>query len=118
MNWKDILFYDLDLNDMDFTALNFEDNVKGFGKDVKDWHVYNHIKSEVQKFRVTIPLLQDLRHPSMRERHWRELRLKVTNAGKEDFDETSDDFNMDLIFRLNLLDHQDTIIDIADRAQR
>jgi len=47
MNWKDILFYDLDLNDMDFTALNFEDNVKSFGKDVKDWGVYNHIKSEV-----------------------------------------------------------------------
>jgi hypothetical protein len=41
----------------------------------------------------------------MRERHWRELRLKVTNAGKEDFDETGYDFNMDLIFRLNLLDH-------------
>ena len=54
----------------------------------------------------------------MRERHWRELRLKVTNAGKEDFDETGYDFNMDLIFRLNHLDHQDTIIDIADRAQR
>ncbi len=57
MNWRDILFNDLDLNDMDFTALNFEDNVKAFGKDVKDWGVYNHIKSEVQKFRVTIPLL-------------------------------------------------------------
>ena len=90
---------------MDFTALNFEDSIKAFGKDVKDWGVFNHIRSEVQKFRVTIPLLQDLRHPSMRERHWRELRLKVTNAGKEDFDETSDDFSMDLIFRLNLLDH-------------
>jgi hypothetical protein len=47
MNWRDILFNDLDLNDMDFTALNFEDNVKAFGKDVKDWGVYNHIKSEV-----------------------------------------------------------------------
>lgn len=46
----------------------------------------------------------DLRHPSMRERHWTELRLKITNSGKEDFDENSEEFNLEQIFRLNLLE--------------
>lgn len=97
-------FYDLNLNDLDFEALNFEDQIKNLSKEVRDWGVFNHIRSEVQKFRVTIPLLIDLRHPSMRERHWTELRLKITNSGKEDFDENSEEFNLEQIFRLNLLE--------------
>jgi len=40
-------FYDLNLNDLDFEALNFEDQIKNLSKEVRDWGVFNHIRSEV-----------------------------------------------------------------------
>jgi dynein heavy chain len=50
----------------------------------------------------------------MRERHWRELRSEV----KEDFDETNDEFTLEKVFSLGLLQHQEKISILADNARR
>jgi len=49
----------------------------------------------------TTPLINDLRDESMRDRHWKELRIEV----KEDFDEHSVDFTLEKVFQLNLIQH-------------
>lgn len=48
----------------------------------------------------------------MRERHWKELRFEV----KDDFDETSEEFNLEKLFTLNLLMHQEKINEMCDNA--
>lgn len=50
----------------------------------------------------------------MRERHWKELRFEV----KADFDETGDDFNLDKLFTLGLLNHQEKIYELVDNAKK
>ena len=106
--FKEITFYGLDMEKMDNDAEDFQDKVKGLVRmptsgghtsEVRDWGVFNHLKNEIDKFRATMPLLVELRAEAMRERHWKELRFEV----KDDFDEQSDEFNLERVFGLNLL---------------
>ena len=50
----------------------------------------------------------------MRDRHWKELRFEV----KDDFDETSEEFTLEKVFSLNLLNHQEKIMELADNARK
>jgi hypothetical protein len=55
--------------------------------------------TEIQKFIDMCPLIESLQHESMRPRHWKDIRLEV----KDDFDESAEEFNLDRIYSLNLL---------------
>ena len=49
----------------------------------------------------------------MRDRHWKDLRAEV----QEDFDETSPDFTLQVVYNLNLIDHTDAIQKITGDAK-
>jgi len=112
--WKDTRIYDLELEAMDDCAIDFQQRYMGFDRDVREWQVYNFMKTDIEKFRKTIPIIMDLRDDAMRERHWKELRYEV----KVDFDETSDEFNLEKIFSLNLLNHEEKISELAENARK
>jgi len=61
-----------------------------------------------------MPLILELQDPSMRERHWKELRFEV----KDDFDENGDDFTLEKVFSLNLLNHQEKIYELGDNSKK
>lgn len=61
-----------------------------------------------------MPLILELSDPAMRERHWKELRFEV----KDDFDETSEDFTLEKVFSLNLLNHQEKIYELGDNSKK
>jgi dynein heavy chain len=86
---------------MEDSAADFQGRYDNFGKEVKEWGAFTYIKSEIDKFRNTLPLLGELRNDAMRDRHWKALRVEV----KDDFDETSDEFNLEKVFSLNLFAH-------------
>jgi len=84
-------------------------------KEVKEWGVFTHIRQSVDKFRKLMELLRDtLLKKSIRDRHWKELRIEV----KEDFDEQSEDFTLEKVMSLNLLNHQGMILEIGDNADK
>lgn len=121
--FKELKFYDLEMETMDNDAEDFQDKVKGLVRmptsgghtsEVRDWGVFNHLKTEIDKFRATMPLLVELRADAMRERHWKELRFEV----KDDFDEQGDEFNLEKVFSLNLLMHQEKVNELADNAKK
>lgn len=113
-SWKDIRFYDLNIEQMDEEAQDFQDKVKSLSREVHDWGVFHFLKNDIEKFRATMPLIQDLRDDAIRDRHWKELRFEV----KDDFDETSDDFTLERVIHLNLLSHQEKIMELADNARK
>ena len=88
--------------------------VESLSKEEKKWKVYEVINERIYTFMNTLPLITSLRDESMRDRHWKELRIEV----KEDFDENSPEFTMEKVFYLNLLQHQDKIADICGNAVR
>ena len=57
--------------------------VEQLSREEKKWKVTEVINERIYTFESTIPLIQYLRDESMRDRHWKELRIEV----KEDFEE-------------------------------
>jgi len=95
-------------------STDFQFKYKGLDKEVKDWGVFLFLKNDIEKFTKTLPLIQELKDESMRERHWKDLRFEV----KDDFDETSEDFNLEKVLSLNLLAHEEKILELTDNAKK
>jgi len=110
--WKVINFHELDFRTMEDTANDIIFKVNQLSKDEKKWKVTEVIHERIYTFLQTIPLIASLRDKSMRDRHWKELRVEV----KEDFDENSAEFTLDKVFSLNLLQHQEKIEEICSHA--
>ena len=112
--WKDINFYDLDLEDMDETACIMVNKVQNLEKEERKWKVTEFLVDKLRTFRDTLPLITDLRDESMRERHWKELRIEV----KEDFEETDPGFTLEKCFDLQLINHIEKISDLTLNAKK
>lgn len=112
--WKQEKFYELNIDMMDDRAVEFQENIKGFDKEVRQWGVYDYLKNKIDQFRSAMPLIMDLRDEAMRDRHWKELRFEV----KEDFDEASEDFILEKIFELGLNNHAEKVAELADNARK
>lgn len=111
--WKEISFYDANFEELTEEALDFKSMIdQKIHKDVREWGIYNYQKTQINLFSDTCNLLKDLQTPAMRERHWKELRFEV----KADFDENADDFNLEKLFTLSLLSHQEMIAELVSNA--
>jgi dynein heavy chain len=67
----------------------------------------------VKNFLSTIPLVSDLRHPSMRPRHW-DMLMELTGV-KFVID---DKFKLEDLIRLELHKFEDDVGEIVNRAQK
>ena len=54
-------------------------------QDKSDWTICESLKSRIDTFKRTMPLIQDLKNPAMRDRHWQQLKQEV----QKPFDHTS-----------------------------
>ena len=43
----------------------------------KNWEICDSIKSRIEQFKRTMPLIQDLKNPAMRDRHWAQIKSEV-----------------------------------------
>jgi len=111
--WKHINFTDLDFKEMEEASSETLFKVNQLNKEEKKWNVSETIHDRIYTFLNTLPLITSLRDESMRDRHWKELRIEV----KEDFDENSPDFNLEKVYSLNLLQHQEKIEEITSHAR-
>ena len=99
---------------MEDTSSEIIFKVNQLSKEEKKWKVSEVIYDRIYVFMGTIPLITMLRDESMRDRHWKELRVEV----KEDFDENSNEFTLEKVFSLNLLQHQEKIEEICSHARQ
>ena len=99
---------------MDDRASDIIFKIQALPKEERKWKVTEFINEKISVFMNTTPLINDLRDESMRDRHWKELRIEV----KEDFDEHSVDFTLEKVFQLNLIQHSDKISDLTSNAKK
>jgi dynein heavy chain, axonemal len=111
-DWKAGEFRTLRVETMDDAAQKFSRRVTKLGKEIKSWLVWQSLKETVEKFKTMMPLIQDLRSPALRERHWSQLMEEV---GKT-FDYNSADFNLERIFSLGLDQHAELVANISGSA--
>jgi len=96
-----------------------EDQVKKLMKTLKDMKVdkkanaYNGILDEIKKWLNFLPLIQELRDPSMRERHWDSIREKVQVQFVID-----ENLYLKNIYELNLNKYKEDVEEITDQARQ
>ena len=115
--WKDIQFYDLKTDDMENRAeeLIYQvSEIEKQSKEVRSWPLTESLKTRIKEFQDTKPLIQDLQHPAMRERHWNELRHEL----KEEFREKDWGFTYEKVMSLQLTTHMDKIQELTENARK
>lgn len=50
------------------------------GRDMKKWKIWETMREKVEQFRQTMPLIQDLKNPALRQRHWDALRSEASST--------------------------------------
>lgn len=113
-NWKNGQFQDLNVEEMETVAGNYSKKVGKLGRDIKRWKVWESMKAELDSFRETIPLIQDLRNQALRPRHWAALQDRV---GAE-FDPRSPSFTLNEVVKLGLNQHAEFIGELSANANK
>eukprot|EP01048_Picozoa_sp_COSAG05_P013037 COSAG05_NODE_1351_length_5113_cov_3.061827_1_plen_1457_part_00 len=87
--------------------------VKALDKYVKNWDCYHGLEDSVKNMITALPLVEELKNPSMRDRHWKQL-MRATNRSF-----TMDkNFSLGDLLNLQLFDFVEQVADIVDRAQK
>ena len=111
-SWKTGKFGELDVEELENVAGN--PGVGKLGRDIKKWAVWGAMKTELDKFRDTTPLIQDLRNQALRPRHWTALQEKVGAT----FDPKDPSFTLNEVVKLGLENHAEFIGDLSSNANK
>ena len=82
---------------------------------IGSWKTWKVAREIVENFRATVPLINDLKNPAMRPRHWTQLKETIDN---HDFDPYGDDFTLESIEKLELYKFAEQISEISGNANK
>ncbi len=88
-------------------------DIKLLNKAVRNYDVYRMLEDAIKAMLTSLPLVQDLHHPAMRDRHW---RLLMQTTGKHFV--MDDRFALGDLLALELHNYVDACSEIVDRAQK
>eukprot|EP00201_Polytomella_parva_P017476 CAMPEP_0175071536 /NCGR_PEP_ID=MMETSP0052_2-20121109/19298_1 /TAXON_ID=51329 ORGANISM="Polytomella parva, Strain SAG 63-3" /NCGR_SAMPLE_ID=MMETSP0052_2 /ASSEMBLY_ACC=CAM_ASM_000194 /LENGTH=4543 /DNA_ID=CAMNT_0016338719 /DNA_START=12 /DNA_END=13643 /DNA_ORIENTATION=- len=88
-------------------------DVKTLNKAVRNYEVYRLLEETLKAMLTSLPLVQDLHHPAMRDRHW---KLLMTTTGK--YFVMDEKFCLGDLLALELHNYVDACSEIVDRAQK
>ena len=80
---------------------------------VKQWAAYKGLEEAVKNMQVSLPLVQELHHPAMRPRHWKQL-MRTTGVSFQ----MGPNFSLGSLLDLRLHHYEDDVLEIVDRAQK
>lgn len=111
---KDIKFADIDCENLEEYADDFVYKLNGLSKEqhIRKWGITQGIKTILDNFKAALPLIDFLRKPFIRPRHWDELKTHI------DFDHESPSFTFDEIYvQKNFIGHSETINNVCEVAR-
>eukprot|EP01116_Phalansterium_solitarium_P023771 TRINITY_DN849_c1_g1_i4.p1 TRINITY_DN849_c1_g1~~TRINITY_DN849_c1_g1_i4.p1 ORF type:complete len:3887 (-),score=1955.58 TRINITY_DN849_c1_g1_i4:123-11783(-) len=112
--WKTVPFTQLNTKDMEEDASIYQKRVAKLGKELKAVQVWQELKEKVDQFKISLPLIMDLKNPCLRPRHWEQLKSEL---GKP-FDQTSAEFTLETLIALGLDAYQDSIGNMSANASK
>lgn len=116
--WKDKTWSDISgeqLKEMEDQVTKYGSLCLGLPKELKEWQAYKELKQEIENLKTVLPIITDLKKPSIKDRHWQKIK-EVTGSNLNY--EQEDNFYLNDLIGANLLDHQDDIIDITESADK
>ncbi|KAB1265174.1 Dynein heavy chain 2; axonemal, partial [Camelus dromedarius] len=114
--WKTGWFLTLQTEAMETMAHGLFRRLTRLAKEYKDrnWEIIENIRSKIEQFKRTMPLISDLRNPALRERHWDQVRNEV----QQEFDQESESFTLEQIVQLGMDQHVEKIGEISASATK
>jgi dynein heavy chain len=110
-DWKNVPFLLIDYDEIQEQTKRFKQELNSLDKRVKRWDAFNGLSQDVNNFVVTLPLIQKLRNPGMRKRHW-EMLMQKANV----IFELSENFRLENLLALHLHNYVEAVEEIVDRA--
>jgi len=110
--WGETLWVSLDIKVLQDGADRYIGQMRKMSKAIRALSVHKAVELNLKEFRDSLPLLSDLKHDALRERHWNKL-MHQTNII---IDMKPDSFTLQSLFDMKLNEHVDVIGDILNSA--
>eukprot|EP00762_Andalucia_godoyi_P000343 ANDGO_03199.mRNA.1 Dynein beta chain len=115
-SWMSTSFKSVDVDYLVEETKKLMKDVKKFPSRVKFWGCYTGLEKSVANMLVALPLVQELRSPAMRDRHWKGLLRETKTPGSINPDD--DSFSLKNLLDLGLHRFEVEVLDIVDRAKK
>ncbi|XP_075390744.1 dynein axonemal heavy chain 10 [Tenrec ecaudatus] len=109
--WSQTLWINLNIQFLQEGVDSFLKNLRKFPRQVRNLSVAYYLEAKMKAFKDSIPLLLDLKHEALRERHWKEL-MEKTGV----FFEMTETFTLENMFAMELHKHADVLNEIVTAA--
>jgi dynein heavy chain len=112
--WSETLWRDLDVQLLVDGIDNYIKTLKKMPRDVRSMTVAKTLENKMKSFKEALPLMTDLKHEALRERHWRQL---MRETGIE-FDMNPETFTLANLFAMELHRFYENIQNIVTSASK
>ena len=125
-SWKGVPFDRLDIDSLEDEIKRIFGFVRSIDRRARGWTLYEELENDVKRWLAVLPLVQSLRHPSIKAKHWKEL-MSLGTARTDQKDLIADDaskssiseiITLDQLFSLELHAHTEMVTAIVEKAQR
>ena len=111
--WKKTKWDEIDVEFLGDASKVLAKNVKGMNKNLKNWPAYKGLEDAVKNMQTSLPLVEELHHPAMRDRHWKQLMRTCGVSFVMD-----ENFTFGGLLALKLHEYEDDVMEIVDKAQK
>ncbi|XP_005344424.1 dynein heavy chain 10, axonemal [Microtus ochrogaster] len=109
--WSQTLWINLNVQYLQEGIEGFLKGLRKLPRHVRNLSVAFHLEAKMKAFKDSIPLLLDLKHEALRERHWKEL-MEKTGV----FFEMTETFTLENMFAMELHSHTEVLNEIVTAA--
>ncbi|KAF4011790.1 hypothetical protein G4228_003492 [Cervus hanglu yarkandensis] len=109
--WSQTLWINLNVQFLQEGIESFLRSLRKLPRQVRNLSVAYHLESKMKAFKDSIPLLLDLKHEALRDRHWKELMEKTGVIF-----EMTETFTLENMFAMELHKHTDVLNEIVTSA--
>ncbi|XP_039248303.2 dynein axonemal heavy chain 5-like isoform X1 [Styela clava] len=110
--YYDILWVEIDIDKINDELLEFQNRCRKLPRALREWQAYQDLKTKIDDFSETCPLLELMSNKAMKQRHWDRI-AKIT---EHEFDFENEAFMLRNIMEAPLLEHKEDIEDICIAA--
>ena len=112
--WSETLWRDLNVQILVEGIDNYIKSIKRMSRDVRAMPVAKTLEAKLKAFKEALPLMTDLKHEALRERHWKQL-MKETGI---EFDMNPETFTLANLFAMELHRFNENIQNIVTSASK
>ena len=112
-SWKGQQWSDINVESLIDEAKSLRRALRGVDKNVRSFEVYRKLDEQVKSWITSLPLINELRSPAMRDRHWKQL-MRATGRSLD----IEESFTLGDLLSIDLHSYSEAVTEIVERANK